>query len=114
MSAAFLSRALLSGCALVALSGCLRVGPEYHEPHPWSPAHYADHMAGAPDSVTSEAEAASKWWTVFNDPELVSLEDRLVQQNLSFRLATANLAQSRAQLMMAGAERFPGLSASGS
>lgn len=114
MSAAFLSRALLSGCALVALSGCLRVGPEYHEPHPWSPAHYADHTAGAPESVTTEAQAASKWWTVFNDPELASLEDRLVQQNLSFRLATANLAQSRAQLLMAGAERFPGLSASGS
>ena len=114
MSAAFTSRALLCGCALFTLSGCLMVGPEYHAPKPWSPAHYTDHMAGAPDSIISEMKADSRWWQVFHDPELTSLEARLVNQNLSFRLATANLAQSRAQLIMAGAERFPALSASGS
>ncbi len=119
MSAAFTSRALLCGCALFTLSGCLMVGPEYHTPKPWSPAHYTDHMAdahraGAPDSIISEMKADSRWWQVFHDPELTSLEARLVNQNLSFRLATANLAQSRAQLIMAGAERFPALSASGS
>ncbi|QDH17070.1 efflux transporter outer membrane subunit [Swingsia samuiensis] len=113
MSATFFSRALLSGCALVVLSGCLKVGPKYHEPHPWAPQHYADH-SGAPNSVISEEHLASQWWKMFKDPELASLEDRIIQQNLSFRLATANLAQSRAQLMMAGAERFPALSASGS
>nr|WP_249208355.1 efflux transporter outer membrane subunit [Gluconobacter albidus] len=96
------------------MSGCLMVGPEYHAPKPWSPAHYTDHMAGAPDSIISEMKADSRWWQVFHDPELTSLEARLVNQNLSFRLATANLAQSRAQLIMAGAERFPALSASGS
>nr|WP_301271826.1 efflux transporter outer membrane subunit [Gluconobacter albidus] len=101
------------------MSGCLMVGPEYHTPKPWSPAHYTDHMAdahraGAPDSIISEMKADSRWWQVFHDPELTSLEARLVNQNLSFRLATANLAQSRAQLIMAGAERFPALSASGS
>ncbi|MCP1248176.1 efflux transporter outer membrane subunit [Gluconobacter oxydans] len=114
MSAAFTSRALLCGCALFTLSGCLMVGPEYHAPKPWSPAHYADHTAGAPDSIVSEMKADSHWWQIFHDPELTSLEDRLVNQNLSFRLATANLAQSRAQLIMAGAERFPALSATGS
>jgi len=114
VSAAFTSRALLCGCALFTLSGCLMVGPEYHAPKPWSPAHYTDHMAGAPDSIISEMKADSRWWQVFHDPELTSLEARLVNQNLSFRLATANLAQSRAQLIMAGAERFPALSASGS
>ncbi|OUI81562.1 secretion protein [Gluconobacter sp. DsW_056] len=119
MSAAFTSRALLCGCALFTLSGCLMVGPEYHAPKPWSPAHYTDHVAdahraGAPDSIISEMKADSRWWQVFHDPELTSLEARLVNQNLSFRLATANLAQSRAQLIMAGAERFPALSASGS
>nr|WP_249198874.1 efflux transporter outer membrane subunit [Gluconobacter kondonii] len=105
---------MLCGCALFTLSGCLMVGPEYHAPKPWSPAHYTDHMAGAPDSIISEMKADSRWWQVFHDPELTSLEARLVNQNLSFRLATANLAQSRAQLIMAGAERFPALSASGS
>ncbi|WP_408740292.1 efflux transporter outer membrane subunit [Acetobacter sp. AN02] len=116
MHAASLIRTLLSGCALTVLSGCLHVGPEYHAPKPWSPAHYDGHNAHgtSPDSVTSEARLATKWWTVFNDPELSSLEERLVTQNLSFRLAVANLAESRAQLMIAGAERFPGLSAAGS
>ncbi|MBS1094738.1 efflux transporter outer membrane subunit [Gluconobacter wancherniae] len=113
MSARPLSRALLSGCAALALSGCM-VGPKYQAPKPWSPQQYANHSLGAPYSVTSETEMASQWWQLFHDAELTSLEERVATQNLSFRLATANLAQSRAQLIMAGAERFPGLSASGS
>lgn len=117
MRPALFLRVFLCGCAAAALSGC-KVGPKYHEPHPWSPAHYADHAhddanGPAPSAVT-EARAATRWWETFGDPELSSLEERLLTQNLSFRLATANLAESRAQLMLAGAERFPGLSASGS
>ncbi|QDH25815.1 efflux transporter outer membrane subunit [Neokomagataea tanensis] len=107
-------RALSSGAAVMALSGCLHVGPEYHAPKPWAPEHYNNADKRSPISDPRETAFSAQWWDVFHDAELTSLENRLVQQNLSFRLATANLAQSRAQLIMAGAERFPGLSASGS
>lgn len=114
MRATSFVRVLSAGVAAVALSGCVHVGPKYQAPKSWAPEHYAHNVTQAPVSTTREEAMADQWWTLFHDDELTSLENRLVHQNLAFRLATANLAQSRAQLMMAGAERFPGLSASGS
>ncbi|MBR0560315.1 efflux transporter outer membrane subunit [Neokomagataea anthophila] len=114
MRATSFVRALSAGVAIVALSGCLHVGPEFHAPKSWAPEHYTQSVTQAPTSITREEAISDQWWALFHDDELTSLENRLVHQNLAFRLSTANLAQSRAQLMMAGAERFPGLSASGS
>lgn len=135
------SRQLLCGVAMLGLGGCLMVGPKYHQPKDWAPPHYDLHngsnqLSGkarkgrgphganaAPDdktdekaspaSVVTELPMADAWWKTFHDPELTSLEDRVATQNLSFLLATQNLAQSRAQMIIAGAERFPSLSAYG-
>ncbi len=110
-------RALMLGGASLAvvlsLPGC--VGPKYHKPDLWSPSQYDMHARSrqAGSQTTTDAPDPS-WWKIFNDPTLTSLETRLASQNLDIQRATAQLAQSRAQLMMAGAERFPGLSASGS
>ena len=137
------SRQLLCGVALLGLGGCLMVGPKYHPPKDWAPPHYDLHngsnqaskevMKGngrgphganaapedktnekaSPASVVTELPMADAWWQTFHDPELTSLEERVATQNLSFLLATQNLAQSRAQMIIAGAERFPNLSAYG-
>lgn len=137
------SRQLLCGVALLGLGGCLMVGPKYHPPKDWAPPHYdlhngsnqaskeavkgnarGPHGANAapedktnekasPASVVTELPMADAWWKTFHDAELTSLEDRVATQNLSFLLATQNLAQSRAQMIIAGAERFPNLSAYG-
>lgn len=137
------SRQLLCGVALLGLGGCLMVGPKYHPPKDWAPPHYDLHngsnqaskevMKGngrgphganaapedktnekaSPASVVTELPMADAWWKTFHDPELTSLEERVATQNLSFLLATQNLAQSRAQMIIAGAERFPNLSAYG-
>ncbi|AQS89523.1 secretion protein [Neoasaia chiangmaiensis] len=107
----------MGGAALVmagGLSGCM-VGPKYRKPDLWSPTQYNTHAQGgqAHSQTTSDAPDPA-WWNIFRDPELTSLETRLASENLDVRKAAAQLAQSRAQLLMAGAERFPGLSASGS
>ncbi|WP_241502712.1 efflux transporter outer membrane subunit [Bombella intestini] len=137
------SRQLLCGVALLGLGGCLMVGPKYHPPKDWAPPHYdlhngsnqaskeavkgnarGPHGANAapedktnekasPASVVTELPMADAWWKTFHDAELTSLEGRVATQNLSFLLATQNLAQSRAQMIIAGAERFPNLSAYG-
>lgn len=134
------SRHLLCGVASLGLAGCLMVGPKYHQPKDWAPPHYDLHngknqpspkstQAGphganaapedktqakaSPSSIVTELPMADKWWTSFHDQELTSLEERVAIQNLSFLLATENLAQSRAQMLIAGAERFPNLSATG-
>ncbi|GBR41141.1 secretion system type I outer membrane efflux pump lipoprotein NodT [Neoasaia chiangmaiensis NBRC 101099] len=108
---------MMGGAALVmagGLSGCM-VGPKYRKPDLWSPTQYNTHAQGgqAHSQTTSDAPDPA-WWNIFRDPELTSLETRLASENLDVRKAAAQLAQSRAQLLMAGAERFPGLSASGS
>jgi len=107
---------MLSGASLavvLSLPGC--VGPKYHKPDLWSPSQYDMHArSGQAGSQTTTDAPDPNWWKIFNDPTLTSLETRLASQNLDIQRATAQLAQSRAQLMMAGAERFPGLSASGS
>ncbi|CAI9120044.1 efflux transporter outer membrane subunit [Brytella acorum] len=108
---------LLSSVALLStlgLSGCA-VGPDYKKPDPWAPPHYDSHVRSGGVASETVADAPDPaWWKIFNDPELTSLEERIAHENLAVSRAASQLAQSRAQLLMAGAERFPGLSATGS
>ncbi|MBB2180516.1 efflux transporter outer membrane subunit [Gluconacetobacter tumulicola] len=107
---------------LSALAGGCAVGPDFHTPASWTPPHWAGPGSSPPTGpvtgpVTSDISDAAPdpaWWDVFHDAELSALERRVASQNLSVGIATARLAQSRAQLRIAGAERYPGLSAAGS
>ena len=54
------------------------------------------------------------WWKLFRDPMLTKLEHRVAGENLDVQIATARIAQSRAQLGVAGAAQFPTLNANGS
>ncbi|QDH14298.1 efflux transporter outer membrane subunit [Formicincola oecophyllae] len=91
------------------LSGCM-VGPHYHQPNPAAPASYKG--AGQPNTPAPLSEVVEQpfddaWWNSFRDPELTKLERDLSTQNLDLQQATANLGSSRAEMMIAGAERFP-------
>ncbi|NHN86177.1 efflux transporter outer membrane subunit, partial [Acetobacter musti] len=98
---------LLSGCA---------VGPNYQKPQTWTPPRWRSTLTADQKtaSITVPDAPDAEWWNVFHDAELSSLEQRLASQNLDVQRAAEQLAQSRAQLVLAGAERFPGLSANGS
>ncbi|WP_242013067.1 efflux transporter outer membrane subunit, partial [Acetobacter sicerae] len=106
------SKQVLTGLVLL-LSGCA-VGPNYKKPQTWTPPAWKIAQAGSKGSVTIPDAPDVNWWNVFQDPELTSLEKRLATDNLDVQRGTAQLAESRAQLVLAGAERFPALSASGS
>ncbi|MFT9215654.1 MAG: efflux transporter outer membrane subunit, partial [Acetobacter malorum] len=100
----------------LALGGCM-VGPDYKKPATWTPAEWQHaKLEGASRvlSVPSTQAPDPEWWSVFQDPELTSLEKRLASENLDVLQATEQLAVSRGQLLIAGAERFPDLAASGS
>ncbi|GBQ83992.1 secretion system type I outer membrane efflux pump lipoprotein NodT [Gluconacetobacter johannae DSM 13595] len=113
-------RAAVVGLSVVA-TGCA-VGPDFHKPAPWTPPHWTGpgelSATRAPKGpVTSDIVDTAPdpaWWDVFHDAELSALERRVASENLSVAIATARLAQSRSQLRIAGAERYPGLSAAGS
>lgn len=100
----------------LALGGCM-VGPDYRKPATWTPAdwqHASLEGSSRVLSVPSTQAPDPEWWSIFQDPELTSLEKRLASENLDVLQATQQLAVSRGQLLIAGAERFPDLAASGS
>lgn len=98
------------------LAGCA-VGPDYHKPESWAPTQWqpANRQAASRVlSVPSQQAPDPQWWSLFHDAELTALENRLASQNLDVLQAAERLAVSRGQLLLAGAERFPDLAASGS
>jgi outer membrane protein, multidrug efflux system len=54
------------------------------------------------------------WWAQWNDPWLLTLQDAAQQLSPTLALASANLAQARAQQIIAGAALWPALDASAS
>lgn len=103
----------VSAIALLVLAGC-SVGPDFHRPAVTSDAHWKP-LPGANGAPTfTEATPDVEWWASFGDPELTQLEQRVASSNPDVLIATARLAQSRAFAKLAGAERYPTLSAAGS
>ena len=112
-------RNMLAGLALLS-SGCT-VGPDYKSPSLWSPSTWLGHdrqTVGNREVLLASAVDASppdpSWWEVFHDPELTALERRAAQGNLDVRIATARLAESRAQLRETAGDLYPSLNGSGS
>ena len=61
----------------------------------------------ATPSVAVAAEVDETWWDAFADPELSSLVDRLVRQNLDLAAAAERIQQARAQRRVARAAGLP-------
>lgn len=99
--------ALLAGCA---------VTPSVEIPCLPSPqaalksreAHLALHPA------LSETPVPSQWWSLFDDPTLVALEEEASAANLDLQAAAARVDESRARLGFASAKRQPQLTANAS
>lgn len=106
------SVSLLSGLALVA--GC-RVGPAYHPPAPpaIAAADYKESTVNFHDGdgwkVASPQDAMlrGKWWEVFNEPELNSLEEQLLVDNQNLKAAFQNFMEARAVVAEARAQYWP-------
>ncbi|GAN61718.1 hypothetical protein ACI01nite_27530 [Acetobacter cibinongensis] len=106
-----------STLALAFLLGGCMVGPDFKKPATWTPEQWQHaKLEGSSRalSVPSDQAPDPEWWSAFHDPELTSLQKRLASQNLDILQATEQLAVSRGQLIIAGAERFPNLAATGS
>ena len=98
----------------VSLCGCtsfreyvhngFQVGPNYGRP----PAPVAQNWIDADDRrVRTDCDDLSKWWTVFNDPDLDALICCAYRQNLTLRQAGCRVLQARAQLAIAKGQFFP-------
>jgi NodT family efflux transporter outer membrane factor (OMF) lipoprotein len=98
--------------AASALSAC-EVGPNYHRPAvPTTPAF--KEIAGWTAAQPSDAADRADWWTVFNDPLLNDLEQKVVVSNQNLAAAEAAYRQARAIVSEQRAALWPSVSASGS
>jgi multidrug efflux system outer membrane protein len=86
--------ALLSGCSLA---------PIYQRPAAPMPATWPDSAAAKP----GEVRATPDWQAYFPDPRLQALISAALQNNRDLRIATARIAEARAQYGIQQADRLP-------
>jgi NodT family efflux transporter outer membrane factor (OMF) lipoprotein len=90
----------------IGITGCT-VGPDYQSPEiAESPRRTSPQTAGVP-SRTVEGEIDQTWWKTFRDPQLSSLVERLVAQNLDLKTAAERVVQSVAQRQVAVSQGLP-------
>ncbi|MGF6296713.1 NodT family efflux transporter outer membrane factor (OMF) lipoprotein [Paraburkholderia sp. WC7.3d] len=91
-----------AGC----LSGCIRVGPDFHPQHEsWS-----EHWSTASiEKVTHQATLPDirQWWQIFGDQNLESLIAQADENNGDVKIAGLRVIEARAQLGIALAGRYP-------
>lgn len=106
---------LLAACiAVVFLSACAAVGPDYRRPETDTPtAWHSDLRDGLKDSP-ADPVTLSRWWTTLGDPALSSLIERAVMGNLDLQEARARVREARARRGISKAALFPVLDAAGS
>lgn len=98
--------------AAIVLSGCM-VGPNYTAPQPaLFPFHNSDAVKAR--QSTLPAPELERWWTGFDDPMLVTIVKRALDQNLDLAASLARVSQARALASSAGAQLLPTIDASGS
>jgi NodT family efflux transporter outer membrane factor (OMF) lipoprotein len=92
---------------LVLMAGCT-VGPQYHTPTVQTPAPDA-YKEKKDWKVASPQDAAvrEKWWEIYNDPQLNSLEEQVNVSNQSIAAAAASYQEARALVREARAQYFP-------
>ena len=81
--------------ALMLLSGCSLVGPDYVKPIAPTQKEWIEKDE---PKVKTEDIDYSKWWTVFDDPVLNTLVEAAYNQNLNLQIAGLRILQARAQL----------------
>lgn len=100
--------------AVLALTGCVTVGPDHVAPEPALPARWAALEAGPQAGYVARQSDLGQWWRSLGDPLLVTLVDGALRTGPDVRSAEARLRAARARRAVAGADRFPSVNASGS
>jgi multidrug efflux system outer membrane protein len=100
--------------ALVIISGCAAVGPDYTRVAPDAPEEWHTQLQGGLTSDLPEPETLAHWWNALNDEELSSLAERAFKGNLDLKIARARIREARALRGISKAGLFPTLDASAS
>lgn len=106
MQTHFFTRTLRTGiaCAVVLLTGCAAVGPDYKAPAAQTPARWQ-----APVPAGNNSAALQQWWEQFNDTALTRLQQAAEADSPTLTMAWAKIEQARATLATARAGGRPQL-----
>ena len=94
---------------IVAISGCVTVGPDYVRQPIDSPETWHTDMPNRQKTDTHDMKNQADWWTVFSDPILSELMDRAVADNLDLKIAISRLTEARARRGISKAQAYPTL-----
>lgn len=101
-------RMLGIAAAVAGSVSCAPVGPDYVRPTVAVPPAYKE----AGDSKSADAKSPvprSRWWELYNDPDLNALIAQVEVGNQTLQAAEARVRQATALVDAAGAEAFPTL-----
>jgi multidrug efflux system outer membrane protein len=96
-----MSKRILCGVALVLLTGCVTVGPDYQRPAVDTPAAWRFEEKEARDL------ANTAWWEQFNDRELNGLVRTALQENKDLLIATARIEEFFGRYFSTRGDQFP-------
>ncbi len=96
---------LLTGCA---------VGPKYSKPSIPSPPAYKEVPPDWKSAQPADQIARGKWWEIFQDPQLNSLEEQVNVSNQNLKAADAAFRQARALVRFNRAAYYPSVTAGAS
>jgi NodT family efflux transporter outer membrane factor (OMF) lipoprotein len=102
------------GCAVVLaglLTGCA-VGPDYQTPDAALPVAFLTQPAVKEPGSGGASPDRWQWWRTLRDPQLNSLIERALQNNLDLKIALDRLQQARLQLVVIGSQALPELNGS--
>ena len=101
-------RRLIAIALALSLSACATLGPDYEEPPvEWLDAWQTDLHGHAGDPAQPSDLQLELWWEMFDDPILSGLIEVANRENPSIRIAGLRILESRAQLGIAKATRYP-------
>ncbi len=93
--------------AALLLAGCATALPELPA-QPQAPAAFKEGGRWT-HAAPAEAQDRGRWWKAFSDPVLDALVEQAAQRNTSIQEAAARVAQARALVRSANADRLPQL-----
>jgi NodT family efflux transporter outer membrane factor (OMF) lipoprotein len=103
---------ILAACSMMAFVGCT-VGPHYARPSvPAAPADSFKETDGWKPAQPGDQLLRGKWWEIFGDPQLNTLENELTISNQDLKVANARFVQARAIVHFNRAAEFPTISTS--
>jgi NodT family efflux transporter outer membrane factor (OMF) lipoprotein len=93
-------------------TGCA-VGPKYKTPVAPAPPAYKE-IGNWKTATPSDQNLGGKWWEIFQDPQLNSLEEQINVSNQNLKAALAQYQESRAALRYVRADYYPTVTAGAS